>query len=196
MTVQKIHPLDFIGTTLLSFMLSFWAFKTFVIPYMRHINHYGLVFTMGLHSIIVLILTYTFYCFFTFCRRRQISSKTVVSLYTIYFLGLIYVLFFKNIGKQGLSLDFFSFVSDFQYSGRFVPVMNAIMFIPLGAILPKRLSTLPLAIVGILLVEGCQYVFHLGVFDLGDLTLNSLSILIGMGLALTPLAQKVKSIIR
>ncbi len=195
MILRKYHPSWVLGTIFLSFGLSFWVFETFVLGYMRHINHYGMTFTMGLHTVIILILTYSFYCFFTFCRTRRISNKSLISLYIIYFIGLVYVLFLKNIGVQRMSLDFLSFVNDFQYSGRFVPVMNLLMFIPLGAILPKRWSTLGMAFLGIVMVETCQYVFHLGVFDLGDVTLNVLSIAIGMGLAMTSLCRKLKAVI-
>ena len=70
--------------------------------------------------------------------------------------------------------------------------MNLVMFIPLGLILPKRWSTLIKSFLAILTVETCQYVFHLGGLDLGDVTLNILSIALGMGLAMMPLSQKLK----
>lgn len=57
--------------------------------------------------------------------------------------------------------------------------MNLLMFIPLGLLFPLSKTNLSFSLLGLLLIESCQYMFHLGTLDLGDVTLNLLSIAIG-----------------
>ena len=57
--------------------------------------------------------------------------------------------------------------------------MNLLMFIPLGLLFSSRLSNLLLCLLTLFSVESIQYFGYLGVFDLGDITLNMLGILIG-----------------
>lgn len=102
---------------------------------------------------------------------------------------LIYVILLKNIGIQGYSFNPLSFISDFTSGSRFVPIMNLVMFIPLGFLFRPSKENFILAFFGLLTIETAQYVFHLGIFDLGDVTLNLLSISIGTLLHQTALRK-------
>lgn len=138
-----------------------------------------MTFALALNAIITILLTYFTFILFHLVYTRQITSKTLMVSYFLYGLLLLYVLFFKNIGVQGYSLNPLSFIGEIKSGSYFVPVMNLLMFIPLGCLFAPSKENLFLSFLVLLLVESCQYVFHLGVFDLGDITLNLASILIG-----------------
>ena len=117
--------------------------------------------------------------------------KRQLLLYFIYFLALFYLLFLKNIGTQGLSLNPLSFARELYWGSHFVPIMNLLMFIPLGLLFSSRLSNLLLCLLTLFSVESIQYFGHLGVFDLGDITLNMLGILVGTAIHQLPQFQTV-----
>ena len=103
----------------------------------------------------------------------------------------------KNIGTQGLSLNPLSFARELYWGSHFVPIMNLLMFIPLGLLFSSRLSNLLLCLLTLFTVESIQYFGHLGVFDLGDIALNMLGILVGTAIHQLPQFQTViKKILR
>lgn len=163
----------------LSFILSKWFYDSFLVTYSHYISAYGVTFATALNTIMIILLTYFTFILFHMAYTRQITNKTLILSYFLYALMLLYVLFFKNIGVQGYSLNPLSFITDMRSGSRFVPLMNLLMFIPLGCLFEPSKGNLTLSLLGLLLVESCQYVFHLGIFDLGDITLNIASILIG-----------------
>lgn len=179
MTVSPKRSLLNILFINLSFILSKWFYDSFLATYAHYISSYGMTFALALNAIITILLTYFTFILFHLVYTRQITSKTLMASYFLYGLLLLYVLFFKNIGVQGYSLNPLSFIGEIKSGSHFVPVMNLLMFIPLGCLFVPSKENLFLSFLVLLLVESCQYVFHLGVFDLGDITLNLASILIG-----------------
>ena len=137
---------------------------------------------------------YSFYFVYAFLKlllTRKLKKQTLLLLYFIYFLALFYLLFLKNIGTQGLSLNPLSFARELYWGSHFVPIMNLLMFIPLGLLFSSRLSNLLLCLLTLFSVESIQYFGHLGVFDLGDITLNMLGILVGTAIHQLPQFQTV-----
>ena len=53
------------------------------------------------------------------------------------------------------------------------------MFIPLGWILSLNKKHLGIVVLGIWLIEIAQYVFHLGIFDVGDIIANAAGFVVG-----------------
>lgn len=168
-----------IALTLVSFAFSSWFYEHYLMTYTHYISSYGVSFTLALNTIITLILTYFTFILIHLVYTKKITSLTVAVSYFIYFMILIYVILLKNIGIQGYSFNPLSFISDFTSGSRFVPIMNLVMFIPLGFLFRPSKENFILAFFGLLTIETAQYVFHLGIFDLGDITLNLLSIGIG-----------------
>ncbi|AMF86128.1 VanZ family protein [Streptococcus mutans] len=162
-----------------SFVISKWIYDHFLISYAHYIANYGMSFALRLNIIITFILTYFTFIFLKFCQTQQIRNTSIMICYLIYILMLIYVIFLKDIGAQGLSLNPLSFITEIANGSKFVPVMNLLMFIPLGLLFPLSKTNLSFSLLGLLLIESCQYMFHLGILDLGDVTLNLLSIAIG-----------------
>ena len=122
---------------------------------------------------------------------RHIPRWLVLASYTLYFLILFYALFLKNIGRQGFSLDLQSFTYNWIYGDKLVPTMNIIMFIPLGFLCKLSWKHLAYFTLAISLVEGSQYLFHLGIFDLGDILTNLLGFIIGSYILETALGKWV-----
>ncbi len=182
-----------IALTLVSFAFSSWFYEHYLMTYTHYISSYGISFTLTLNTIITLILTYFTFILMHLVYTKKITSLTVAVFYFIYFMILIYVILLKNIGIQGYSFNPLSFISDFTSGSRFVTIMNLVMLIPLGFLFRPSKENFILAFFGLLTIEIAQYVFHLGIFDLGDVTLNFLSIGIGHYAASNRFKKMVKS---
>ena len=194
---KTLKTLSNILLGMLSLALSYWFYRGHLEQYVHYIAHYGSYFQVLLNLVIIVLLSYFVYAFLKLLLTRQLKKQTLLLLYFIYFLALFYLLFLKNIGTQGLSLNPLAFARELYWGSHFVPIMNLLMFIPLGLLFSSRLSNLLLCLLTLFSVESIQYFGHLGVFDLGDITLNMLGILIGTAIHQLPQFQTViKKILR
>ena len=188
---KSLKTLSNILLGMLSLALSYWFYRGHLEQYVHYIAHYGSYFQVLLNLVIIVLLSYFVYAFLKLLLTRQLKKQTLLLLYFIYFLALFYLLFLKNIGTQGLSLNPLSFARELYWGSHFVPIMNLLMFIPLGLLFSSRLSNLRLCLLTLFSVESIQYFGHLGVFDLGDITLNMLGILVGTAIHQLPQFQTV-----
>ena len=194
---KTLKTLSNILLGMLSLALSYWFYRGYLEQYVHYIAHYGSYFQVLLNLVIIVLLSYFVYAFLKLLLTRKLKKQTLLLLYFIYFLALFYLLFLKNIGTQGLSLNPLSFARELYWGSHFVPIMNLLMFIPLGLLFSSRLSNLLLCLLTLFSVESIQYFGYLGVFDLGDITLNMLGILIGTAIHQLPQFQTViKKILR
>ena len=194
---KTLKTLSNILLGMLSLALSYWFYRGHLEQYVHYIAHYGSYFQVLLNLVIIVLLSYFVYAFLKLLLTRKLKKQTLLLLYFIYFLALFYLLFLKNIGTQGLSLNPLSFARELYWGSHFVPIMKLLMFIPLGLLFSSRLSNLLLCLLTLFSVESIQYFGHLGVFDLGDITLNMLGILIGTAIHQLPQFQTViKKILR
>ena len=187
---KTLKTLSNILLGMLSLALSYWFYRRHLEQYVHYIAHYGSYFQVLLNLVIIVLLSYFVYAFLKLLLTRKLKKQTLL-LYFIYFLALFYLLFLKNIGTQGLSLNPLSFARELYWGSHFVPIMNLLMFIPLGLLFSSRLSNLLLCLLTLFSVESIQYFGHLGVFDLGDITLNMLGILVGTAIHQLPQFQTV-----
>ena len=188
---KTLKTLSNILLGMLSLALSYWFYRGHLEQYVHYIAHYGSYFQVLLNLVIIVLLSYFVYAFLKLLLTRKLKKQTLLLLYFIYFLALFYLLFLKNIGTQGLSLTPLSFARELYGASHFVPIMNLLMFIPLGLLFSSRLSNLLLCLLTLFSVESIQYFGHLGVFDLGDITLNMLGILVGTAIHQLPQFQTV-----
>ena len=188
---KTLKTLSNILLGILSLALSYWFYRGYLEQYVNYIAHYGSYFQVLLNLVIIVLLSYFVYAFLKLLLTRKLKKQTLLLLYFIYFLALFYLLFLKNIGTQGLSLNPLSFARELYWGSHFVPIMNLLMFIPLGLLFSSRLSNLLLCLLTLFSVESIQYFGHLGVFDLGDITLNMLGILVGTAIHQLPQFQTV-----
>ena len=194
---KTLKTLSNILLGILSLALSYWFYRGYLELYVHYIAHYGSYFQVLLNLVIIVLLSYFVYAFLKLLLTRQLKKQTLLLLYFIYFLALFYLLFLKNVGTQGLSLNPLSFARELYWGSHFVPIMNLLMFIPLGLLFSSRLSNLLLCLLTLFTVESIQYFGHLGVFDLGDIALNMLGILVGTAIHQLPQFQTViKKILR
>lgn len=157
---------------IISLGLSYWFYRGHLEQYVHYIAHYGPYFQVFLNLVIIILLGYFVYAFLKLLLTRKIKKQTLLLLYFIYFLSLFYLLFLKNIGIQGISLNPLSFAQELHWGSHFVPIMNLLMFIPLGLLFSSRMSNLLLCLIALFSVESIQYFGHLGIFDLGDICLK------------------------
>ena len=188
---KTLKTLSNILLGILSLALSYWFYRGYLEQYVHYIAHYGSYFQVLLNLVIIVLLSYFVYAFLKLLLTRKLKKQTLLLLYFIYFLALFYLLFLKNIGTQGLSLNPLSFARELYWGSHFVPIMNLLMFIPLGLLFSSRLSNLLLCLLTLFSVESIQYFGYLGVFDLGDITLNMLGILIGTAIHQLPQFQTI-----
>lgn len=188
---KTLKTLSNILLGILSLALSYWFYRGYLEQYVHYIAHYGSYFQVLLNLVIIVLLSYFVYAFLKLLLTRKLKKQTLLLLYFIYFLALFYLLFLKNVGTQGLSLNPLSFARELYWGSHFVPIMNLLMFIPLGLLFSSRLSNLLLCLLTLFSVESIQYFGHLGVFDLGDITLNMLGILVGTAIHQLPQFQTV-----
>ena len=174
---------------ILSLALSYWFYRGHLEQYVHYIAHYGSYFQVLLNLVIIVLLSYFVYAFLKLLLTRKIKKQTLLLLYFIYFLSLFYLLFLKNIGIQGISLNPLSFAQELHWGSHFVPIMNLLMFIPLGLLFSSRMSNLLLCLIALFSVESIQYFGHLGIFDLGDIVLNMLGLLVGTAIHQLPQFQ-------
>ena len=174
---------------IISLGLSYWFYRGHLEQYVHYIAHYGPYFQVFLNLVIIILLGYFVYAFLKLLLTRKIKKQTLLLLYFIYFLSLFYLLFLKNIGIQGISLNPLSFARELYWGSHFVPIMNLLMFIPLGLLFSSRMSNLLLCLIALFSVESIQYFGHLGIFDLGDIVLNMLGLLVGTAIHQLPQFQ-------
>ena len=174
---------------IISLGLSYWFYIGHLEQYVHYIAHYGPYFQVLLNLVIIILLGYFVYAFLKLLLTRKLKKQTLLLLYFIYFLALFYLLFLKNIGIQGLSLNPLSFARELYWGSHFVPIMNLLMFIPLGLLFSSRMSNLLLCLIALFSVESIQYFGHLGIFDLGDIVLNMLGLLVGTAIHQLPQFQ-------
>ncbi|MGT2906948.1 VanZ family protein [Streptococcus dentiloxodontae] len=181
-----------LGLSLVSFLMSYYVYMAYLQKYVRYIARYGFKFELMLNTVIIIFMAYFIYNIFKAVLTRHINRRTLILIYCIYFSGLFYVLFLKNIGVQGFSLNPLSFANEIYWGSRFVPVMNFLMFIPTGLLFRSSIENILLSLIALFFIESAQYFFHLGIFDLGDIVLNIGGILLGTAIAQIPLIQKLK----
>lgn len=186
---KALKSLSNILLGIISLGLSYWFYRGHLEQYVHYIAHYGPYFQVLLNLVIIILLGYFVYAFLKLLLTRKLKKQTLLLLYFIYFLALFYLLFLKNIGIQGISLNPLSFARELYWGSHFVPIMNLLMFIPLGLLFSSRMSNLLLCLIALFSVESIQYFGHLGIFDLGDIVLNMLGLLVGTAIHQLPQFQ-------
>ncbi|MGT2715032.1 VanZ family protein [Streptococcus respiraculi] len=131
--------------------------------------------------LIILVMSYSVFVFVSFFYQETVSRKKIRVLYVLYFVCLAYLLFFKNLGIRGFEPNPIETLRDIQAGSSFVPLMNILMFVPLGTLITDKKHFF-LACLGVTGVELTQYLFSLGICDTGDIVLNSVGILIGIAM--------------
>lgn len=169
---------------IVSFLFCRWFFMKYLYGHYLSIITYQITTTDFLGPlIVVLILTYILYISLSFIYKDRINKKGIIILYLLYFVCLVYLLLFKNFGIRGITFNPFDMIKNIISGNTFVPLMNVLMFIPLGILSKGNKKVLPFYFIGILFIEILQYTFSLGIFDIADIISNYVGTIIGYSIS-------------
>lgn len=166
---------------LVCFLVARWFFMSYLFSYSIEIFQLrpGELLTTLVMGILILVMTAFGFVLLRFFYLKKINTNHMIFLYFLYFILLFYSLFLKNIGLQGYEINPLTYFDGLAYGYWFEPVMNLLLFIPIGFLFKGSWKRILIAAIGLMAVEILQYVLHLGIFDLGDFLANFVSLGIG-----------------
>lgn len=184
--MKKVTILDGLNI-ICSFLFWRWFFMTYL--------YFDFVSITGFYSFLpsllaILFLTVPTVIILQFFYRPKIAKASLFLLYGIYAVAVIYLLFFKYFGNAYSSYNF-DLLAYFRVDLLHNPTVlfNFLLFIPLGFLFKPSLKNLLFFLLFIVTVEAAQYFFSLGIFDVGDILVNTLGFYCGSLLAITPIIQ-------
>lgn len=137
----------------------------------------------GIFAGTILVLSGMFFGAFIFqllAKRFEVVFAAAVGL--LYLFSLWYVLFDRTPGTRGINLDITQFGAQFA-STPLDMMWNVAIFLPLGMVLQALIKSMWKTAIGAavlaLIVEGAQYIFSVGIFDILDIVLNVGGIMLG-----------------
>ena len=129
-----------------------------------------------IQSILIFIILNSIY-------NRKINRISIIAIGILYFIVLIFVLFIRTRGVQGYELNLISSMNSWTDNPHniFVALMNGLLFLPFAYIFKgvKVSESILIGVIVITLCEIIQYAFSLGIFDVGDIVLNSFGFILG-----------------
>ena len=140
-----------------------------------------------------LIITFSLYLFLQSFYTKHTPKIAIKVFYFVYFGSLIYVLFLNTFGIRGFDLNPFSFIMDLKTP---VVFFNMTMFIPFGWMFDIKIKTILIFIFGILIVESIQYIFYLGIFDIGDVIANTIGFMLGSSMRVLKIYDRLINYIK
>lgn len=179
---------------MLLLLSSFFCARWF---FMRYLYRFSLTFfpSAGETDVIVpliqvLIITFFLYIFLQSFLTGYIPRWSVFIFYALYIPLLFFVLFLKNIGIKGFEANPFLFIQQFF---TLTVLLNSVLFVPLGCLFKLDKRTIIGFFLCILAVESCQFVFSLGIFDVGDIFTNTCGFALGAFSQTTVLGKKLRN---
>lgn len=137
----------------------------------------------GIFAGTILVLSGVIFGAFIFqllAKRFEVVFAAAVGL--LYLFSLWYVLFDRTPGTRGINLDITQFGAQFA-STPLDMMWNIAIFLPLGMVLQALIKSMWKTAIGAavlaLMVEGAQYIFSVGIFDILDIVLNVGGIMLG-----------------
>lgn len=111
---------------------------------------------------------------------HRIPTFVLRLLWVIYFLVMILLLFFRVYHDNNINLNILE-LFNFETTSLSQTILNLILFIPIGYWLKhlKISSVLLLSLLLITSIELLQFVSHRGIFDVVDILINTIGIIIG-----------------
>ena len=111
---------------------------------------------------------------------HRIPTFVLRLLQVIYFLVMILLLFFRVYHDNNINLNLLE-LFNFETTNLSQTILNLILFIPIGYWLKhlKISSVLLLSLLLITSIELLQFVSHRGIFDVVDILINTIGIMIG-----------------
>ncbi len=113
-------------------------------------------------------------------RSKEIDRKTYISLWILYFVTMLLLLFGRRTSEGTINLNILDL---FAPDSIMQNILNIMFFMPIGYIFYckkyKISSIVSFSICGVLVIETIQLLLKVGIFDVVDIILNLLGISIG-----------------
>lgn len=125
---------------------------------------------------IIVIQCILLYIMMIFIKNKELDIISKRVLWIIYFISLSYLLFGRDPGTRTIQLDLLFSIKRWSGTSRYevLAIGNFVLFMPLVLLFKNKsfiFSVFVMAAV-ILTIETSQYIFSVGVFDIGDIVLN------------------------
>lgn len=178
---------------ILSFLLSRWLYM----DYLYHFSQRILIYDrqeqdFWVPFLSILILTFLVFSLFRLLYLRKMTKINFYCLYLIYGLVLFALLYLKSPGVSGYNFDLRQTLYEATQGGSWVPLLNILMFVPLGSLFVLKGKNLLTFLIFIVIVEVSQALLYLGFCDIGDMLLNTFGFFLGNLIHMTPLGQFIK----
>ena len=170
--------LHIILTCIISFLVFYYVTSNFLDSHFQGLY----VIEPLLYLLILFGQTLIFYgsSYLLLNPSHRIPTFVLRLLWVIYFLVMILLLFFRVYHDNNINLNILE-LFNFETTNLSQTILNLILFIPIGYWLKhlKISSVLLLSLLLITSIELLQFVSHRGIFDVVDILINTIGIMIG-----------------
>ena len=170
--------LHIILTCIISFLVFYYVTSNFLDSHFQGLY----VIEPLLYLLILFGQTLIFYgsSYLLLNPSHRIPTFVLRLLWVIYFLVMILLLFFRVYHDNNINLNILE-LFNFETTNLSQTILNLILFIPIGYWL-KHLKISSVLLISLLLItsiELLQFVSHRGIFDVVDILINTIGIMIG-----------------
>ena len=170
--------LHIILTCIISFLVFYYVTSNFLDSHFQGLY----VIEPLLYLLILFGQTLIFYSssYLLLNPSHRIPTSILRLLWLTYFLVMILLLFFRVYHDNNINLNLLE-LFNFETTNLSQTILNLILFIPIGYWL-KHLKISSVLLISLLLItsiELLQFVSHRGVFDVVDILINTIGIIIG-----------------
>ena len=175
---RLLRVLHVILTCIISFLVFYYVTSNFLDSHFQGLY----VIEPLLYLLILFGQTLIFYgsSYLLLNPAHRIPAFILQLLWIIYFLVMILLLFFRVYHDNNINLNFLE-LFNFETTNLSQTILNLILFIPIGYWL-KHLKISSVLLISLLLItsiELLQFVSHRGIFDVVDILINTIGIMIG-----------------
>ena len=175
---RLLRVLHVILTCIISFLVFYYVTSNFLDSHFQGLY----VIEPLLYLLILFGQTLIFYgsSYLLLNPSHRIPTFVLRLLWVIYFLVMILLLFFRVYHDNNINLNILE-LFNFETTNLSQTILNLILFIPIGYWL-KYLRISSVLLISLLLItsiELLQFVSHRGIFDVVDILINTIGIMIG-----------------
>lgn len=176
--MKKVLALfDLILSVLLGFVINYYITSNIVTIFFQGMNSLYVLL-----SIIVLIMQILFiFIIIRLCRTKKVNNYVFKFLFALYIGIMLILLFGRETRGSSISMTIYPLVNFLDFEVLFQNIFNVILFLPIGYLFKNKLTKYAVlyAFTGVITIEAIQLFTNRGVFDICDIILNMLGIIIG-----------------
>lgn len=189
MKINKNKILSLLKKTIAFFVVFFISFLIAQSICYFILDDIVFIFFTGLIQYILLrlFITITLFISIGYLLQWDFIHKHILKIFVITYILLLFTVTLKPQRDHLMNLNILSMFEDMDIDALAKPLLigNILMYIPLGYLINvnlnlKFITKIISGIVFIFSIELIQFIFRLGVFDINDILLNTLGLLIGV----------------